>query len=241
MIWNTNYINLYLSARRTLNSKNLEKTPLKQIKHLSRMYNDGHFQHYKRQVFLRWFSENTENTLQFIKRSEKLIKKLEIELSYSERMKIENIRPREFTFRRSLKTIEAPYKDLPGAALLKSNIVFFYKNIRTYQKGLNLYEKKYDGEIHMSTKEVVFYDREKNKIQKVIKHDEIKSILLRSFCVEIEMKKGPSYFLRYKDDELIYISLSRSVVIKNKVEFNDLSREEGDTAERTIESFLNID
>ncbi|NQX83187.1 MAG: hypothetical protein HRS50_00530 [Mycoplasmataceae bacterium] len=240
MIWKYNYINLYLSIRKTLNSKNVEKLSFDQIFHIGKMHKNDCFNHYKKQVFLKWFSENTENTIGFLKRVNKLLKKLELILSEKEKQKINNIEPREFTQRRSMKTVEVPYKRLDDTNSLMSNAFFFYKGIRVYEKEIILFKMKYYGEIYITSKEIVIYDRKKDEIKQIIKYKNITSIKLNSYCIEIKLRNKKNIFLRYKDNELIYISLNRLTTIKSTIKFNNVSKIKSGMIEKIIEKILNI-
>ncbi len=241
MIYSREYINMYLSVKKTLHTKNVEKVSREQIKHMSKSYDEELFNHYKKIVFLRWATENSENKLSFAKRVQKLINKLDIELTSSESRVIEGIEAREFTERRAFKTIEVPYKDISEASLLlQPHAYFFYKGMRTYKKRKLFFEKKYDGEIYMTIREVVLYDRENNKIQEVFPHIDIMGITLRNEYVEVKMRNGEYIYFRHKDNELIYISLKRTVAIRNGEGFQTKQRDELLTTEKTIETFLNI-
>lgn len=240
MIWNINYINLYLSARKNLNYQNIEKLSSDQIKHIGKMYSEEEFNHFKKKIFFRWFSENSKNELSFLKRTKKLIKKIDIILTDTEALKINSIESREFTLRRVLKTIEVPYKKDSKSILLNSNAYFFYKDMRTCYKKLNFIDVKYYGEIYITSTELVLYNREENKIQKVIYHRDIEEIILRSYCVLLKVRNEKDIYLRYQDNELIYISLNRSIRNKNEIDFKNESKIDGDTTERTIELVLNI-
>lgn len=241
MIYSKEYMNMYFSVKMSLHTKNVEKISVDQLEHIGKPYNKDLFSHYKKIVFLRWVSENTENKISFAKRVNKLLKKLDIELTDSESTLIEGIEPREFTERRAFKTIEVPYKDSNDTAmLLQPHAYFFYKGIRTYHKRKMFFKKLYQGEIYMTIKEVVLYDRKNDKIQHVIPHIDIMGITLRNEYVEIKLREGDSLYLRTIDNELIYISLKRTVTIRNGEGFNTEQRMEFLTAETTIESFLSV-
>ncbi len=242
MIWKVNYINLYISARKNLNSENIEKIPESKINHIGKLYDKKYFDHYKKQVFLKWVFKNSKNSEQFLKRAKKLAKKLDIKLNDSEKEKLESIKPKEFTTRRALKTIEVPYRGLTDSTiLLKPNSYFFYKGIRVYEKELTLLKQVFKGEIYMTSEELVFYERNNNKIYKIIKYNDISEIILKNYAVIILLKNKEKKYLRFNDNELIYISLTRVVVIRKKIDFFDYSREEGDTTEKTIEAFFDLD
>ncbi len=237
MIWKLDYINLYISARKNLHSKNIEKLDVNKINHIGKLYNENYFDHYKKQTFFRWFNENIENSENFLKRAKKLIKKLNIEFNSSEQEKINVIEPREFTMRRTLKSIEVPYKELKVASKLQPNAFFFYKEVRLYSKNLTLYKQIFKGEIYMTSKELVFYSRENNKVYKSISNDDINEITLKNYAVIIKIRNEEDLIIRYRDNELIYISLNRIVVFRKTIEFVDDSY----TTERTIESIFNFD
>ncbi len=241
MIYSMEYFNLYLSLRRTLHTNNVEKISTAELDHIEKLYDKELFSHYKKVVFLRWVSENMANKISFANRVRKLIKKLDIELTDYEMRGIEGIEPREFTERRAFKTIEVPYKDLETSSLLlQPHAYFFYKGIRTYKRRKFFFEKLYEGEIYITIKEVVMYDRINNKIQQVIPHTDINAIKLKNEYVEIKMRNDDSIYLRHKDNELIYISLKRTVTIRGGEGFVAEQRDELMTTEKTIESFLNI-
>lgn len=240
MIWKSDYINLYLSIRKTLNSKNLEKISTSKIEHIEKMNNKYYFDHYKKQIFKKWFFENSENTMYFSKRAKKLINKLNINLSSRDMDKVNNIEPREFTQRRSMKTIEVPYYNLTEDKTLNPNAYFFYKNVRTYKKNSPLFKVKFFGELYITSKEIVLYDREKNLIQQIIKYKEITSINLKNYCLELKIKNGDDLFFRYKDNELIYISLNRLINIKKTIEFQNLIKDNENSIEKTFETILTI-
>lgn len=182
-----------------------------------------------------------ENKISFSRRVQRLIKKLNIELTDYELKNIEGIEPREFTERRAFKTIEVPYKGNETAFLLQPNAYFFYKGMRTYKKRKLFFVKEFEGEIYITIREIVLYDRKNNEIQEIVPHIDIDKIVLRNEYVEIKMRDGKdSLYLRHKDNELIYISLKRIVTIRGGGGFVAEQRDEFMTTERTIESFLNI-
>ncbi len=236
MIWKTDYINLFLAARKNLNYKNIEKLSLSQIEHIGKMYDQYYFSHYKKQVFFRWFEVYRENTLAFSKRVKKLIKKINIDLSEIEKFRVDSIESKEFTQYRALKTLEIPYKFNSNALLLSPFAFFSYKNCRTYFKKIFLLEQLFIGEIFLTPKEIVFYNREKKQIQKVLKNSNIKRISLLKYSIKIEVFEGDDLYLRYKDNELIYISLNRTIKQKiNEVEFKKEDLSDSNTTEKTIE------
>ncbi len=246
MIYSRQYLNLYLSVRNSLHVENVEKITADQLAHIGKNYDEELFSHYKKVVLLKWVYKNIENKISFYKKVQKLIKKLDVELTDAEMAEIESIEAREFTERRAFKTIEVPYRHITSgegeisSLLLLPDAYFFYKGLRTYRKRKLLFEKMFEGEIYMTLAEVVLYDRANNQIQMVIPHRTINGITLKSEYVEIKRKDEDSIYLRYKDNELIYISLKRAVTIKGGDGFKEQSREEFITTERTIESFLNI-
>ncbi len=231
---------MYLSLRHTLHIDNVEKISYDQINHIGKTYDKELFDHYKKVVLLKWVYQNSENKISFFNRVKKLLKKLEVELTDFEMKEIESIEAREFTERRAFKTIEVPYKDNDKALLLLPFAFFFYKGIRTFKRRKILFEKMFEGEIYITPNEIVLYDRKENDIQLIIPHRTIKGITFKSGYVEVArtLDKDPLYF-RYKDNELIYISLKRTVSIKSGG-FEDQHKGEFITTERTIESFLNI-
>ncbi len=232
---------MYLSVRKSLHTKNVDKISADQLRHIEKPYDTELFTYYKKQLFLRWVSENTDNSITFVKRAKKLAKKLGVTLTDIELEMFERIEAREFTERRALKTIEVPYKGLPNTAILRPDAFFFYKGIRTYKKRIMMFEKVYHGEIYMTNKEIVLYDRENHEVQLIIPHYQIGEITLKNEYVELKLKrKEDSLYFRYKDNELIYISLRRTVPLGTTTEFLDESRGEYMTAERTIESFLHV-
>lgn len=234
------YVTLYLSARRSLNFKNVEKLSQKHIERIGKIYDAELFKHFKKSVFFRWFNENTSNATKFIKRTRKLVKKLDLEFSDSEIEKINNIEPREFTERRAMKTIEVPYKDLKEANMLNSDAFFFYKNVRLYRMNKTLYRQNHKGEIYITKNEMVFYDRDNKKINEVINFSIIEEVTLRKYGVEVQIIDGQPIYIRYKDNELIFISLSRTLPSKADIDFLNTVREESDTIERTIEAILDV-
>ncbi len=242
MIYSKEYLNMYLALRNTLHVNNVEKVSIEQLEHIGRVYDKDLYTHYKKVVLLKWVYKNIENRISFHNKVNKLIKKLNVELTGEEAKEINSIESREFTERRAMKTIEVPYKGLDDSSILLSdNAYFFYKGIRTYRRRKLLFEKMYEGEIYITFREIVLYDRIENEIQLVIPHRTINGITLKSEFVEIKRIKGlDPIFFRYKDNELIYISLKRAVSIKGGEGFSDNQREDFITTERTIESFLNI-
>lgn len=232
------YITFYLSARKSLNHTNVEKLSSKQIEHIGKLYNEDYFSHYKKSIFFRWFTENSANTSSFVRKSRKLIRKLELELSDYDLEKINNIEPREFTERRALKTIEVPYKELSEYSMLEDHAYFFYKDVRLYRFHKTLYRLDHRGEIYITKNEIVFYDRVKNEINEVINFGIIEEVVLRKFGVEIHIIDEEPAYVRYKDNELIFISLSRALPTKVDIDFLNTAREESDTIERTIEAIL---
>ncbi len=241
MIYSKEYLNMYLSIRHSLHIGNVEKLSIDQLRHIGKTYEKELFEHYKKVVFLKWVHENIENKISFYNRVNKLMKKLNVELSDSEMSEIKSIEAREFTERRAFKTIEVPYKDNDKALLLLPNAFFFYKGIRTFKRRKLLFEKMFEGEIYITSNEIVLYDREANDIQMIIPHRTINGIKFKSEYVEIiRTLDKESVFFRYKDNELIYISLKRAVHMKNVDGFKDEHRSDFITTERTIESFLNL-
>ena len=219
MILKLDYINMYLSTKDLLNIENIEKISYESIEHIGKMYREEYFSHFKKKIFLKWFSINLENTDKFLKRSNKLIKKLKIELSEYEKEIVSNIEPREFTLRRSKKTIEAPYSNLDDAVSLEKNVIFLYRDLRVYMKNNFLFELFYKGGIYLSIKEVVLYDKKSNKIDSIVPYKEIEKVTLKKFAVELTLKDKKNIYFRYKDNELIYISFKRSISSKNNIIF----------------------
>ncbi|BDU67814.1 MAG: hypothetical protein TYPL_4670 [Candidatus Tyloplasma litorale] len=231
---------MYLAAQKILNYKNIEEISIEKINFLSKMYPNDYLEYYKASVFMRWFNENIENNLGFLKKARKLQKRLSINLSYHQENKLYDIEPRDFTKHRAMKTIEVPYKKELLTNNLQKDAFFFYKNIRTYEKGITFLEKKYIGEIYMTKKEIVLYDHFDKKIQKIINYKKIRSIKLKSYYIQLKIENEPDIFFRYFDNILIYISLSR--VVKKKIikNFENESKENSIKIEETIETILNI-
>lgn len=224
MIFKLDYFDMYLSTKETLNVKNIEKISLSNIEHIGKPYDKNNFEHLKKKIFFKWFFSNSENTNSFLKRSKKLLKKLDIELSEKEKEIISNIEPREFTERRSTKTIEVPYIGLDNEykETLDKNAFFFYHDLRLYKKRKFLLELKFRGEIYFTSKEIVTYDRKNNIINDIVIYKDIKSVTLKSYSIDLHMTNNSYVYLRYKDNELIYISLKRSILnTKNNVNFFD--------------------
>lgn len=240
MIWKFDYVSLYLSVRKNLTYKNINNLTQKQIDHIGRLYNRDLFSHYKKTVFFRWFYENLEDTSSFSKKAKKLIKKLNIKLADHEMEKINNIEPREFTKHRALKKIEVPYKINLKYPNLDEEAYFFYKNIRLYEFNRIFFKQKHRGEIYITKNELVFYDRVENEIIDSIKYTLIKEIKLKSYGIEIKKNNSDSFFVRYKDNELIYISIMRVLPSRKNVNFSKESKDEFVTFEKTIEAILDV-
>lgn len=241
MIYSIEYLNLYLSVRNSLHYKNIEKISVEQLNHLAKQYDEKLFTHYKKVTFMKWLYSNIENKISFHKRVLKLIKKLNIELTNYEKREIESLEAREFTERRAFKTIEVPYKDHNEALLILPDAYFFYRDIRTYTRRKILFEKKFMGEIYITLREVVLYDRENDDIQLIIPNRTINGVVLKNEYIKITRtgNQEPIY-LKHRDNELIYISLKRSISLKKGDGFTVDTKNEFKTTEKTIESFLNI-
>ncbi len=170
MIWSKEYINMYTSVKKKFHIKNIEIISKDKIKYISRSYDNELFEHYKKQLFFKWLFINSQNTISFFDKVRKIIKKLEIELNDYESEKLLGIIPREFTSNRKLKTLEVPYKSISSSSMfLQPYAYFFYKKVKVYQKSIFLFKKLFEGEIYMTSREIVFYDRKNNQIQKIIK------------------------------------------------------------------------
>lgn len=233
-------MNMYLSVRNSLHVENVEKISLDQIKHIGLLYDEDLFEHYKKVVFMKWLYKNIENNISFHRRVKRLLKKLDIKLNDFENAEIDSIEPREFTERRALKTIEVPYKR-DVSILLQPHAYFFYKGIRAYKRRKILFEKIFQGEIYITLGEVVLYNRDKDEIEYIIPHRSINGIKLKNEYIEISrMNNEPNLYLRYKDNELIFISLKRIVTIKGGEGFANEDKDDFITLERTIESFLSV-
>lgn len=206
---------------------------------MGKHYNIRHYEHYKKQIFFEWFANNSSNTIKFLKRTKKLIKKLDIFLTGQEQEKIENIESKEFTSRRGLKTIEVPQQISKTKLPIEHSAFFFYKGVKTYERKHTLLNQVCVGEIYFSAKEIILYDRKEKKIQKVIEYKSIRKVKLKNFAVVIILKSKKKVYLRYKDNEIIYLSLKRSS-LEFVDSFSDELQNERDISEKTIEFLLNI-
>jgi|GEM_PF-2526949 len=230
---------MYISAKKNLNAENVETLSTKKIRHIGKMYKKEYYSHYKKKTFFSWFFDNLENTESFIRRVKKLLKKLEIDLTDKEQIEIEALEAREFTTRRAFKTIEAPYLNNEKSVTLKNNIFFLHRDVRTYIKKKELLVKIYTGELLLTAKEIVFYDRDNDEIQKVINFEDISGIVLKKYAVIIKVIGRKDIYVRYKDNELLYISLKRAIKTKSKVNFSK-DEQSDNTIEKTLETILKI-
>ncbi len=240
MIYSIDYFNMYLIVRNSLHINNVEKISKDELEHISRMYDPNLFEHYKKMTFLKWVYKNSENKSSFLRRAQKVLKKLDVELTDVEMKELSNIEPREFTELRAFKTIEVPYKDIEDTILLQKDAFFFYKGIKTFRRRKIFFEKVFEGEIYITKKEVVLYDRSNHKIQLVISQNEINGVTLKNEYIKLSRFDKESIYFRYKDNELIYISLRRSIVIRDGEGYADQNRDDFLTTEKTLETLLNI-
>ncbi len=240
MIYSIDYFNMYLIVRNSLHIDNVEKISKDELEHISKLYNKELFEHYKKITFLKWVYKNSENKSSFLRRAQKVLKKLNIELNDVEMKELNNIEPREFTELRAFKTIEVPYKDIEDTILLQKDAFFFYKGIRTFRRRKIFFEKVFEGEIYITRKEVVLYDRANHKIQLVIPQSEINRVKLKNEYIQLSRFDKENIYFRYKDNELIYISLRRSIVINDGEGYVNQHREDFLTTEKTLETLLNI-
>ena len=228
MIFSLDYFNMYTSTKKMLNIENIESLSYANINLIGKTYKEKDFNHLKKKIFLSWFYNNSENTLSFSKRIKKLLKKLDIDLSEKEKEIIFNIEPREFTERRSMKTIEVPYSHslYMDNIRLEKNIFFFYSDLRLYVKNNILLELKHKSDIYFSSKEIVLYDKTKKEIKNFFLYKDIKEVILKKYTVKINLINGEKIYLRHKDNELIFISLKRSSSnIKKHITFKNLSKQ----------------
>ncbi len=212
-----------MSTKKILNANNIEKLSIESINHIGSTYDQNNFSHLKKKIFFKWFSDNVESTEKFLKRTKKLLKKIEIELTEKEKEIINNIEPREFTLRRSMKTIEAPYINLSVSDnwKLEKNVYFFYSSLRTYEKRKILFNLKHTSNIYLSSKEIVLYEKDKKKIIDVIYYENIEKITLKDHAIKLSfLNEEDNLYFRYKDNELIYISLKRAISLnKSNIKF----------------------
>ncbi len=241
MIYSIDYMNMYLIVRNSLHMYNVEKISKDELNHISKSYKPELFDHYKKVIFWKWYYKNVENKTSFLNKAKKIVKKLDIELNDVELKEMHAIEAREFTELRAFKTIEVPYKNIENTILLLPDAFFFYKGLRTYRRRKLLFEKIFEGEIYITKREVVLYDRLNHKIQLVIPQSEIRGIALKNEYIQLKrFKDKEDIYFRYKDNELIYISLKRSITISTGDGYTEHNRDEFRTTETTIESLLNI-
>ena len=124
--------------------------------------------------------------------------------------------------------------------MLEDVAFFSYQDTRLYRYNKTLYRQEFKGELYITKNEMVFYDRVNNKISKIISISTIKEVVLKKFAVEMNITDEDTVYLRYKDNELIFISLSRLLPTKLDIDFLSTVKEDSDTIEKTIESFLDI-
>ncbi|NOQ50396.1 MAG: hypothetical protein GQ557_01860 [Mycoplasmataceae bacterium] len=212
------YLNFYLSGFRKLNVENIEKLTKNEIITIGKLYNREDFLELKKSIFWKWHNENIEYTDSYIKKLIKLKNKLELEFDSNDNDYIKCLREKQFTKIRTLKTLEVPYET--NKFNIQPFAFFAYGNIRYYDltsnEGLKL---MFRSELFISANEIVFFDRENNKINKIVKRKQITNIELLSYALLIKTKER-DFYLRTFCDEVIYISLER-LWKKSKIKFAD--------------------
>lgn len=199
------YLSFHLLIDNFLNVNNLEIISKNDLLKIEKLFDQKHFYNYKKKIFWKWDRNNFENTIKYYKRFFKLINKLELKMNDYEKDKIYLYKAKYFTKIRNLKTIEAYYND----ETLSEIIYFHYHNVSIFKEKDNIFEKKFEGDFSVSYTEMVFYDQNTKIINFVIFLKDIEKILFEEKWLKIVLKNKKSYFLKYMENEIIYISLRR--------------------------------
>lgn len=231
------YFNTKLSARHTINADNIEKLSKAHINNISKIYDKEIFDAYIRNVVAKWDKQNREYTKEYIKRFNNVIEKTEIKLDVFEKDYKNSLEPREFTSRRAMKTLEVPYEWKQNN--LDQFALWQYKNIRLYIEKDSYLSKIYKSQMYISKNEIVFFDEKEQQILFTINKDDIKYIKKTRYSVLLRIK-NKNYHIRYKDNEIIFISFDRNwpeLTKENNIEESFSSQT---TIEETIETILDI-
>lgn len=199
------YLTVNTLASEYLNIDNLEEISKQEILKIAKLFEAEYFYFYKKKLFWKWDKKNFENTTNYYKRFFKIYKKLEIKFEDFEKNKLELYKAKYFTKIRNLKTLEAPYKDKN----VKSIVYFNYKDVSLFLENGLLFNKVLTSDLGISHNEMVFYNRKNKEIELIFYLKDIKRINLKEKWIEIFLKDKRLFFLRYLENEIIYISLRR--------------------------------
>ncbi len=213
-----------LTIKANLHPGNVEEITKKQLEHLLNQYDPDFVTEYKKKVFLKWYDLNKECNVSFIFRLKKLIRKLDITFLEHEKEYINSIYSKRLALDRAFKTIEVPYLNYVGDEDKKKickDTYFSYLHIYVYEPQKILLKLKSIVDIYLSFQEIILFNKESEKTS-IVYANTIKSITLSKIGVEINLKRDDNKIvLRYKDNEILYISLSRCFK-KEKIKFKNL-------------------
>ncbi len=230
------YVSSFINAHKFLNINNVEKLNKKQIDHIGKLYNAKFYKEYKLSIFWKWHQKNSNYTESYIRRFNHLRDKLGITFDVTDYDYLNELWQKQFTSFRSFKTIEVPFETKNTG--LKSSAYFDYKNVRVYIMDDNdmWLKKQYQGELFISSKQLIFYNREEKKIIQIIQLKEIIEIIYHTYSLEIVLSWGKPLHFRYYSNEIIFISLQR-FWRKSDIVF---SKEEKINPEFTIDQILEL-
>ncbi|BDV02215.1 MAG: hypothetical protein HPAVJP_1040 [Candidatus Hepatoplasma vulgare] len=192
-------------ASEYLNIDNLEEISKEEILKIEKLFETKFFYIYKKKLFWKWDKKNFENTTEYYKKFFKIFRKLNIKFEDFEKNKLELYKAKYFTKVRNLKTMETPYKK-EGVNPI---IYFNYKDVSLFSQNGFLFDKVVTSNLGISYNEMVFYNKKNKEINLIFYVKDIKEIFLKEKWVEIILKNKKVFFLRYLENEIIYISLRR--------------------------------
>ncbi len=204
VILDLEYIGIEYQLKKKLNVDNIKTMSKKKIAFIGRNINKLYFDVYKRNLFFEYFDMHREPTQLFISLSNKLIKKLQIQLEYFEYKYVNEIIEEEFSLRRSKKSIEVSYK---APINLKNKQPFFL------QKDVKAFKKNDYGVYQFIDKfNVFFYDKafileRKNKVFVDVVSSELAYKRVTNLGIEIKF-----------NDNIILLKCNSNAILNNYIE-----------------------
>ncbi len=203
------YVSSFINIHKYLNINNVEKLNKKQIDHIGKFCDAKFYQEYKTGLFWKWHQKTSNYTESYIRKFMRLKEKLGVEFDVTDYDFLNELWQKQFTSFRSFKTIEIPFETKELG--LRPFAYFDYKNVRVYEmddKDMWL-KKQYQGELFISAKHLIFYNREEQKLIQIVKLEDIVKINYHNYSLEVVVKEGKPLHLRYYSNGIIYISLLR--------------------------------
>ncbi len=196
-----------------LNINNVDKLSKKEIAKIGKPFDPKMFELYKRNLFFEFFDKQRTPNRSFINKTNRLIKKLDLNLKSFEYKYLKSLVIEEFTLNRSRKILEIPFGD--NLNYLTENATFHYRGIKIFRRNKHFfYERIFSGDLYFLKDQLVLFNLERGEIYRKIKIDAGAQITKNKYSINLQLlhhknKEIEELIFTWENINILFITLQR--------------------------------